>query len=165
MAIILGVDIGGVIIDREKPLEWLKWQLWPGNAFLRTPAVENAFDCLRELLEDRVVQEIFLISKANPETERKTRLWLKNYLSAEKANFWEHTGILPENLFFCDRNKDKAMLCRGLGVTHFVDDKTEVLKKLPPRIVKILFQQGDCWTLKGVKRKKASGWPDVITLF
>jgi hypothetical protein len=37
-------------------------------------------------------------------------------------------GLIPhENVFFCRQRNEKAPIVAGLGITHFVDDRTEVL--------------------------------------
>lgn len=65
-----------------------------------------------------------LLSKYGPLTEARTRDWL----AAE--DFYNSTGLPPDAARFCRRRPDKAGICTELGITHFVDDRLEVLSYL-----------------------------------
>lgn len=54
--------------------------------------------------------------------QEKSRLWLRHH------RFFELTGIAPENLRFCLERPQKADHCRKLGITHFIDDRPDVLQ-------------------------------------
>ena len=127
----LGVDIGGVLIERigDKPDTW-----FAENDFPRSQALPDAFQVLRQLGEKRYGGEIYLISKCGPNIERKTRLWL------DRNDFFHKTGINPKHLHFCRRRQDKGPICKQLGITHFVDDRLEVLGYLETVRHKFLFQ-------------------------
>jgi hypothetical protein len=114
----LGVDIGGVIIDRVN--DALDTSFF-GENYLRTTAVEGAVDALRLLNAGRFAGRVFLVSKCGPRVQAKTLAWL------EYHGFHEHTGIPQEHVRFCRRRREKAGICRELGITHFVDDRLEVL--------------------------------------
>jgi len=45
----------------------------------------------------------------------------------ERHRFFERTGIDSRNVRFCLRRPEKAVHCRELGLTHFIDDCTDVL--------------------------------------
>jgi hypothetical protein len=45
----------------------------------------------------------------------------------ERHRFFERTGIDSRNVRFCLKRPDKAVHCRELGLTHFIDDRTDVL--------------------------------------
>ena len=38
----------------------------------------------------------------------------------------------PDNLQFCLERAQKAEICRDLGLTHFIDDRADVLEHLEP---------------------------------
>jgi len=44
--------------------------------------------------------------------------------------FWTATGVAPDHLRFCLERRDKALHCHELGVTHFIDDRLDVLEHL-----------------------------------
>ncbi|MBI2048098.1 MAG: hypothetical protein HYT27_03075, partial [Parcubacteria group bacterium] len=75
----------------------------------------------RELVEGRFKDRVFIVSKCGPRVEKKTREWLAHH------HFFERTGILREHVRFCRMRHHKAPLCHELGITHFVDDRLEVL--------------------------------------
>src|SRR5262249_46092508 len=95
-----------------------------GAESLQTPAVANAFDAIRRLVRERFHENVYLISKCGLEAERKTLHWL------EQQGFYEKTGVRRENVRFCRERWEKAGICRQAGVTHFVDDRLEVLSYL-----------------------------------
>ncbi|MEV4121365.1 hypothetical protein [Micromonospora sp. NPDC049645] len=112
----LGVDIGGVIIE---PADDDADTSFFGAHYLRTPAVDGAFDALAAL--GPTFDEVHLVSKCGEDTERRTREWLAHH------DFAARTGIAAHRVHFCRTRPDKAPIARRLGLTHFVDDKPEVL--------------------------------------
>ncbi len=129
---VLGVDIGGVIIDGGKN-DGTDTSFFSDN-YLRTTAVPGVFDALRELAEKRFGDKIFLVSKCGQKVQNKTLHWLDHH------RFYEITGIRPSNVWFCRERRDKAGICKHLGVTHFVDDRLEVLSYLASVSTLYLFQ-------------------------
>lgn len=123
MAEVLGVDIGGVIIGRASTGSTGPDTMFHTGSFLLTPQMPGAFNALRKLAQcfgDR----IHLVSKASEPTQEKTRLWLASH------EFYRLTGIGVDHVHFCLERAEKSDICRRLGVTHFVDDKLEVLSYL-----------------------------------
>lgn len=90
---------------------------------LATPPYAGMFDALPELVE-RFGGRVWLVSKARSAVQHKTRVWLDHH------NFFGRTGIAPDNLRFCRARHEKAIHCRTLGITHFVDDRLDVLGHL-----------------------------------
>jgi hypothetical protein len=119
-----GVDIGRVIIagpvDRYAPDEDTSFFDGDLDAMLRTPAVDRVFDELPGLV-DGFGGRAWLVSKCGAATQHRTELWLARH------RVFERTGIPPANVRFCRRRADKAVHCRELGITHFVDDRYDVL--------------------------------------
>ena len=114
----LGVDVGGVIIDRVNGVT--DTSFFSDND-LQTTAVPGVFEALAQLRDRRFGDQIHLVSKCGPRVEEKTRRWLAH------RDFAGRTGIAPERWHFCRTREGKAPLCAALGVTHFVDDRLEVL--------------------------------------
>lgn len=130
MAGILGIDIGGVIIERATE---------PGDtsffsgAYLQTPPVSGALESIRELRDGVFGDRIHLVSKCGEAVERKTRHWL------EAVDFYDRTDIARINVHFCRKRIDKAPICEELGVTAFIDDRLDVLRHLATVERRILF--------------------------
>ncbi len=112
------MDIGGVLIDRINDDTDTSFF---GDNYLRTTAVPGAFDALRRLAEQRFDRQIHLVSKCGPRTEQKSRDWLAHH------DFFGTTGVDPAHLHFCRQRQEKAPICETLGLTHFIDDRLEVL--------------------------------------
>ncbi|WP_330440842.1 hypothetical protein OHB44_12430 [Micromonospora sp. NBC_00821] len=125
----LGVDIGGVIIE---PADDDADTSFFGAHYLRTPAVVGAFDALAAL--GPAFDEVHLVSKCGEATERRTREWLAHH------DFPARTGIQVERVHFCRTRPDKAPIAGRLGLTHFVDDKLEVLGYLDTVPHRFLFR-------------------------
>jgi hypothetical protein len=119
---LLGVDVGGVLIDRIRA-DGSDTSFF-SNRFLETPPVEGAFDVLERLAAKRFGQNICIVSKCGPRTEEKTRLWLSAHRLLGRL------GLTEANLHFCRERRDKGPICKRLGVTHFIDDRLDVLEYL-----------------------------------
>lgn len=128
---VLGVDIGGVIIDRVN--NGADTSFFSDN-YLRTTAVPGVFDALRELVEKRFGDKVFLVSKCGRKVQEKTMHWL------DHNGFYDSTGIKHGHIHFCRERHEKAGICQRLSVTHFVDDRLEVLSNLTTVGTLYLFQ-------------------------
>lgn len=121
----LGIDIGRVIIDGSSHPTGDDTAFFKGgieNA-LQTPAMAGAFDSitrLAALFDGRV----WLVSKCGERVEARTREWLAH------RRFFEQTNIDPEHLRFCRQRPEKAIHCAQVEITHFVDDRLDVLDVL-----------------------------------
>lgn len=114
----LGIDIGNVIINHRgtnKDDETLHEE-----RYSTIPASDGVFEALNELnklFEGRV----YLISKCTPWAQEKILQWL------DDNRFYDKTGINPQNVFFVREREEKDVICRRSAITHFVDDRLEVL--------------------------------------
>lgn len=104
---VLGVDCGNVILCQ-------------GNG---TP-VAGAFDALRAIVQSGTFESVYIVSKCGQRMQENTLKWLL------ELNFWNHTGIPDTNIRFCREFWQKEPICRELGITHFVDDRPNVLNCL-----------------------------------
>ena len=127
----LGVDIGGVIIEGASASADTSFF---SDNYLMTPALPGAIEALRRLSDERFGENIFLVSKCGARTEQKTREWLAHHL------VYARTGLAPERLHFCRKRQEKAPICRDLGITHFIDDRLEVLGYLETVPQRFLFR-------------------------
>ena len=126
---VLGIDIGGVIIvnkDDDADTSFM------GKNYLKTPAMPDAFDVIGSL--QAKFNRIVLVSKCGPAVQAKTREWL------EYHRFYEQTNVDPADVYFCRQRHEKAPICEQLAVTHFVDDRLEVLSYLVTVAHRYLFR-------------------------
>ena len=120
----LGIDIGRVIMA---PIEGGK----ADTTFLsgsisdamQTPPTSGALAAIKTLV-DMFKGNVWLISKAGKNTEKKTRLWLHHW------NFYNSTNVAEDNLRFCLKRSEKAIHSDELKINFFIDDRLDVLSHL-----------------------------------
>lgn len=116
----LGIDIGGVLAPMAGPDS----EGFFGPAWLDTPVVPDALDVIARLNTDLFEGRIALVSKASKMIANRARNWLYN------IDFFTRTGVDPTNVYFVEERPDKAPVCQSLGITHFIDDRLDVLLHL-----------------------------------
>jgi hypothetical protein len=121
----LGVDFGRVINDASSHPSGDDTVFLGGTEeeMLETPAMTRSFESLERLcgvFDGR----IWIVSKCGRTVQARTERWLAHH------RFFESTGIDADHIRFCRRREDKAQHCAELGITHFVDDRSDVLKHL-----------------------------------
>ena len=120
----LGIDVGRVLISAADAGA-------PDTSFiggsledaLRTPPFQGMFEVVPRLV-DKFAGHVWIISKCGPRVQEKTRAWLLHH------QFFERTGLDPGHLRFCLQRPQKALHCRELGITHFIDDRPDVLEAM-----------------------------------
>lgn len=119
----IGIDIGRVIItpgDDSSDTSFLRGNVQDA---LNTQPYPGAFETIAKLVQ-LYDGRVWLVSKAGPRTQEKTRLWLEHH------QFYERTGIGKQQVRFCRQRHEKADHCRELQITHFIDDRIQVLRHL-----------------------------------
>ena len=114
----LGIDMGGVITcgTREDADTFFK-----GN-HLENPRNPNSFRIIERLVKERFGSSgTYIVSTCGEEVQRKSTEWLHH------NNFFSKTGMISENIYFCRTREAKAPICQSLGITHFIDDRLQVL--------------------------------------
>lgn len=155
---VLGVDVGGVIIDRVNDGTDTAFF---GENFLETTPVPEVFTALRRLADERFGTRIYIVSKAGPKTAEKTRRWMAH------NDFYSRTGIGPSQLYFTLSRQEKAPVCAQLRITHFIDDHLEVHEHLkgivPYRFLFTANQEEDRANRKQLR--KASGKDALVLVY
>ena len=129
----LGVDVGGVLIERAAEDDDTSFF---GSRPMDTPAVDGAFAAVSELCTGMFAFRVHIVSKAGPRIAALTREWL------DTKGFFEETGVPRSNLWFVRRREEKREECRRLAITHFVDDRLDVLTDLDNVAHRYLFTGG-----------------------
>lgn len=121
----LGIDIGRVLIAPDAPDGRADTSFIGGTLAdaLATPPYPGMFEVVPHLVQ-QFEGRVWLVSKAGPWVQEKTRHWLRHH------RFFERTGIPSDNLRFCLERSQKAGHCAALGITHFIDDRGDVLEHL-----------------------------------
>lgn len=106
-----------------------------GRQPMDTPAVTGALEAIPALV-DLFGHRVFIVSKAGPKIASLTRQWLgiRGAVGPE--------GIDPASVHFVRKRPDKHPVCEQLGVTHFVDDRLDVLQHLASVERRYLFTGG-----------------------
>ncbi|MEM9193512.1 MAG: hypothetical protein AAGF12_30335 [Myxococcota bacterium] len=122
---VLGVDIGRVIIGTADMGGHADTTFLRGDdhAAMNTPSAAGAFETLRDLVSE-FRGAVWLVSKCGPRIQARTRAWLAHH------RFFDRTGVRPGRVLFCRRRPDKREHCLAIGATHFIDDRTDVLRHL-----------------------------------
>jgi hypothetical protein len=117
----LGIDIGRVIIGGDGADS----QFLDGDeaSALATPPVAGAFAAVAELVR-RFDANVWLVSKAGPRIQARTCRWL------DERRFFAVTGLPRDQVRFCRERREKADHARTLALTHFIDDRFDVLRHL-----------------------------------
>ncbi|WP_350281357.1 hypothetical protein [Kribbella sp. HUAS MG21] len=149
----LGIDIGRVIIAGGSGAGDTSFSSGDAAAMLRTPAVPGAFDAIARLVP--LFGETWLVSKCGPRIQRRSLDWLRHH------RFFERTGIPEDNVRFCLQRPEKAIHCAELGITHFVDDKPDVIAAITPVVpYRYLFQDWETTeaaVLRDLHAERAAG--------
>jgi hypothetical protein len=94
---------------------------------------------------------VHLVSTAGPKVSANTRAWLQHH------RFFERTGVAEARLHFVRKRREKAPVCERLAITHFVDDRAEVLFHLTTVEHRYLFTGGSTHNVPGTE-------PDWVTM-
>ncbi|MFY9457862.1 MAG: hypothetical protein WAP23_02950 [Candidatus Spechtbacterales bacterium] len=101
------------------------------------PPMAGAFKVLPRLSRKRFGENIWVISAAGPRKQKKTRDWF------ECHDGYARMLIPPEHVLFSPDRAGKAEVCKKIGVTHFIDDRLEILLNLDQQVIKYLFRPSD----------------------
>jgi hypothetical protein len=136
----VGIDIGRVIIGGSGPGDTSFFS----SEYLETPAVPDAFEGVRQLVDENGWDNVYLISKCGSQVQHKTMHWLEHH------DFWRKTGVAAHHdwMFFVRERRDKAPLARELRLDRFIDDRWDVLK----------WMQGSVPHLSLFGRQKRNTW-------
>lgn len=112
----IGLDVGGVLIDAPNNTS----PSFFGDNFMQATPVLGALEAFGELVQILGADNVFVVSKAGENTQRKTRLWLA-------AHGFFDTGFNQRNLHFCADWADKTPIAKKFNLDCFVDDRIDVL--------------------------------------
>ncbi|HUT48414.1 MAG TPA: hypothetical protein VM325_03680 [Alphaproteobacteria bacterium] len=155
----LGVDIGGVVMDRINDHTDTSFF---SDRYLETTATPGVIEALARLVAERFGTSVHLVSKCGPNTERKTREWLAHH------DVYKCTGIPEDNLHFCRRRREKAPIAKALVLTHFVDDRLEILGSLKTVPNRFLFKPVEAEVTRYKRHLgmviRVESWAEIVAL-
>jgi hypothetical protein len=149
----LGIDIGGVLISRPHDGEDTVFFGESLDAALETPPMEGMFDAV-SALATLFAGRVWIVSKCGRRIQDRSRLWLDHH------HFHDRTGVPADHVHFCRDRAGKVPICRDLGITHFIDDRLDVLGHLDGVVPnRYLFGPGPGPTPTGIVRLET--WRDA----
>ena len=156
----LGIDFGNVIID-HLGFGTTEDYFHHGDYNL-IPPVENALECLAELNRTGLFKNITVVYNATGVADMK----ISNWLIAHR--FCEITGIPAANIFRSTHGRNKLIYCQQHGITHFVDDRMEVLNPMIGIIPFLFLLNGQAQEIAGYqtelnKLNVADSWSTIIS--
>lgn len=77
--------------------------------------------------------KVVIISKVDDEQMKRALKWI------EVNDFYNNTGLVRSDIFFCKERYEKSNIAREIGVTHHIDDRPEVMAHMDPGVHKYLF--------------------------
>jgi hypothetical protein len=121
----IGVDIGRVIMAATGPNGRADTSFLEGDdaAAMRTPPCDGAFAVIQQLVA-AARGNVWLVSKAGPRIQALTCRWLAHW------RFFEQTALPATQVRFCRERRDKATHATALQLSHFIDDRVDVLHHL-----------------------------------
>lgn len=130
MKSVLGLDFGKVIVASRDPEGGEDTAFLSGSLedALHVPPSPGAIEAVRALVEAFGPDAVFVVSKCGPKVEDRSKRWLRAHA------FGERTGLRSDHVRFCRERPEKAVHCRQLRITHFVDDRLDVLEHLAPHV-------------------------------
>ena len=110
-----------------------------GNVILRdfTHLVPGALLGIAQIVETIGPQRVYLVSSCGAQREVQIRDRLA------QLNLYPSTGLLPEHTRFCRSRAGKKLIAANLGLTHFTDDRLEVLGYLAEVVPQLFLFQPD----------------------
>jgi hypothetical protein len=121
----LGIDVGRVLMcpadaDGRPDTSFLDGSDARALATPAAPGVWEVVPALVRAFDGRVL----IVSKAGPRIEALTRRWFAHH------DFFGRTGIAPDAVRFCRKRPEKRDHALLAGLTHFIDDRADVLQHL-----------------------------------
>jgi hypothetical protein len=136
---------------------------------LATPGEPHCFESIKKLVETLGSENVFIVSKCGKGFRDKTLSWLENKGFYKFTGNCHHylcncEGFKSQNLFFCEERAQKRPICEDLKITHFIDDRIDVLKHL----INLPLMRV-CFVYKPVELEKQGNltyfWPSVSKIF
>ncbi len=109
----LAVDIGGPILNAKGGSS--------PQVYAAAPPTKGAFRALRKLSLQRFYRRIYLISQCNEEIQAIKLSWMLRH------DFYSRSGIIPGHVRFVRKPEEKAVVCKEVGATHYVDDRPSIV--------------------------------------
>jgi len=115
------IDFDGVIVRNHHEDRGEDTSL--NNSSGSEAARDGAVDAIRQLCfacDGRV----WIDSKAGQRMQERSLSWLQS------VDFFSRTGVQPDHVHFCLQRENRALICRELGISYFIDNRVHVMQIL-----------------------------------
>lgn len=133
----LGVDVGRVLVgastDGSEPDT--SFLTAKDDDAIRIPPEPHAFDVVRDAMAC-TDGHVHVVSKCGRRIQGLTRRWL------EHQGFFTYTGVPTDQVHFVLKRPEKALIAGQLGLTHFIDDRLDVLEPMRGLVPSLLWFGG-----------------------
>ncbi len=141
----IGIDIGRVVMCPTDEVTGPDTSFLSAKAELamQIPPAPGAEAVIRTLVA-RTGGSAWYVSKAGRRVQALTKEWFRH------NDFHTRSGIAAERLLFCFKRHEKARIAERLRLTHFIDDRLDVLEPMRGIVPHLL--------LFGVQSRPAPPW-------
>ena len=102
---------------------------------------------------------IFVVSKAGYKISQRSNEWMQH------NKFFDKTGINPSNVHFCKERPQKGSICSKLSITHFIDDRMDVLNCMPNSVkFRFLFKSSNKNYQKNKSVIVVENWSQMLNI-
>ena len=122
MTNVLAIDLGNVIIDHKSFGTTPEYVL--SGDYRAIPEVPDSISVISQLAHGPFHSRVHVMYNASTVANEKIQEWLRHH------EFSSRTGISSEKIHRSEHGRDKSALCLCHNVTHFIDDRLEVLGML-----------------------------------
>lgn len=124
----IGIDINGVLANN-------KLSHITTRDYSIFSVMKNAINVIKRLVKHYGAENIYIVSRVQShQLSFITGVWMETH------NFLQKTNIPLENVKICTRLKDKSRIAEKLNITHFIDDRPEVLSYFSKNTILIAYQ-------------------------
>ena len=125
----VGFDVGNVILRNDTDS--------PELSFSQRPQyyLDGAVEVIDRTVHALKPENAFIISKCGPNMQERTLEFF------DEHDFYGNTGFKRGHVLFCLNRADKAPIAADLGLTHFVDDRLDILQSLVTVDTRMLFRR------------------------
>lgn len=138
----IGLDLNGVLANNKT--SYIKTRNY--SIF---SVMEDAVNVVKTIIKRYGKENVYIISRVQShQLSFITGIWMETH------NFLQKTNMSLDNVKICTRLKNKSRIAEELNITHFIDDRPEVLNYFSKNIILIAYRP---------KKSELKKYPDVAS--
>lgn len=137
----IGIDIVGVLADDKKPFI-------RAGEYVIFSLMKDAIEVVGRIVNKFGAENVFIVSRVTShQTALATGIWMETH------QFLQKTKLPLENVHLCTRHGEKTEVAKKLGITHFIDNKLNVLDYFDDNVELLAFR---------VEKSEAEEYPGLL---